>query len=158
MTGGSGHRASQRRRNADKGRTRRGQARSFGPPRGVFGSPRSILGLLARSLAMSARALTIQYSFAVPHNVVPPLSEPSGNPIPSSGFLAFPLRGGQRVFDYKDVVVAIQEARALTGETIFTPWRDAVGDREKGKDAKKTKATEEEEEEEDDEEGGDLAI
>lgn len=107
-------------------------------------------------MSTSARALTIQYSLAVPHNVVPPLSEPSGNPIPSSGSLTFPLRG-QRVFDYKDVVVAIQEARTLTGEKIFTPWRDAVGDREKGKDAKKTKAIEEEEEDEEDE-GGDMTI
>ena len=61
------------------------------------------------------------------------------------------------MFDYKDVVAAIQEAKAVTGDKIFTPWRDAVGDREKGKDAKKAKAIEEEEEE-DDEEGGDMAI
>lgn len=62
------------------------------------------------------------------------------------------------MFDYKDVVAAIQEAKGVTGDKIFTPWRDAVGDREKGKDAKKAKAVQEEEEEEEDEEGGDLAI
>jgi len=102
---------------------------------------------------MSARALTIQYSFAVPHNVVvQPVSEPSGKPIPASDSLAFPLKA-QGVFNYKDVVAAIQEVKAVTGNQIFTPWRDAVGDREKGKDTKKTKAVEDEDDDEDDEGG-----
>jgi hypothetical protein len=96
---------------------------------------------------MPARALTIQYSFAVPHNVVPPVSEPSGKPVPTSDSLTFPLKD-QGVFDYKDVVAAIQEARAVTGDNIFTPWRDAVGDREKGRDVKKAKVVEDEDEDE----------
>jgi hypothetical protein len=106
---------------------------------------------------MSARALalTIQYSFAVPHDVVPPVSEASGKPIPTSDSLAFPLKD-RSVFDYKHVVVAIQEAKFVTGEKIFTPWRDAVGDREKGRDTKKAKAVEDEGE--DDEEGEDMAV
>lgn len=106
---------------------------------------------------MPARALTIQYSFAITHNVVPPVSEPSGKPVPASDSLAFPLRD-RSVFNYKDVVAAIQEARAITGHNIFTPWRDAVGDREKGRDVKNAKAVEAEEEEEGDEmEGEDMA-
>lgn len=104
-------------------------------------------------LAMPVRALTIQYSFAVPHNVVPPISEPSGKPVPASDSLAFPLRN-QSVFDYKDVVAAIQEARAITGHHVFTPWRDAVGDREKGRDVKNAKVVEAEDEGEDE----DMAI
>ena len=96
-------------------------------------------------LAMPVRALTIQYSFAVPRNVVPPVSEPSGKPVPASDSLAFPLRDrGVDVFDYKDVVAAIQEARTVTGNTIFTPWRDAVGDREKGRDVERAKTVEDE--------------
>jgi hypothetical protein len=107
---------------------------------------------------MPARALTIQYSFAVPHNVVPPVSEQSGKPIPTSDSLAFPLKG-QGMLDYKDVVAAIQEARAVTGNNIFTPWRDAVGDREKGRDVKKAKTVEDEDEGEGDErEGEDMAM
>ena len=98
---------------------------------------------------MSARALTIQYAFAVPHNVVQPVSEPSGKPIPASDSLAFPLKA-QGVFNYKDVVAAIQEVKAVTGNQIFTPWRDAVGDREKGKDTKKV----EDEDDDEDDEGG----
>ena len=105
-------------------------------------------------LAMPARALTIQYSFAIPHNVVPPVSEPSGKPVPASDSLAFPLRDrGVGVFDYKDVVAAIQEARTVTGNTIFTPWRDAVGDREKGRDVKRVKTVEDEDEGEGEGEG-----
>jgi len=62
------------------------------------------------------------------------------------------------VFDYKEVVAAIQEARAVTGDNIFTPWRDAVVDREKGKDVKRTKAVEDEDEDEGECGGDDMAM
>ena len=107
---------------------------------------------------MSARALTIQYSFAIPPNVVPPVSEPSSKsskPIPASDSLAFPLKD-QGVFDYNNVVAAIQEAKTVTGVKIFTPWRDAVGDRETGKDTKKDRAADEDEDEE--AEADDMAL
>jgi hypothetical protein len=45
-------------------------------------------------------------------------------------------------------LAAIQQAKETTGPNIFTPWRDAVGDREKGKDAKKPSAADDESDEE----------
>ncbi len=62
------------------------------------------------------------------------------------------------MFDYKDVVAAIQEARAITGHNIFTPWRDAVGDREKGRDGKNAKTVEVEDEGEGEREDEDMAM
>jgi hypothetical protein len=137
----SGHRASQRRRNAGKGR-KSGQARSD-----VWHAPSLVL-------AMSARALTIHYSFVVPHDVIPPVSKQTGKPISASDSLAFPLKD-QGVFDYKGVVAAIQEAKVVSGDKFFTPWRDAVGDREKGKDTKKAEKVEDEDE---DDEGEDITM
>jgi hypothetical protein len=98
----------------------------------------------------SEHKLTISYSLKPPSGTEPPISKQSGKPIPSSETLTFQL-GDKATLDYKKLLSAIQEAKEVTGSQVLTPWRDAVGDKEKGKDAKVSKpvAVDEEEEDED---------
>ncbi|KAG8813153.1 hypothetical protein FRC18_002643 [Serendipita sp. 400] len=100
----------------------------------------------------SEKKLTISYSLKVPKDVESPLSQKTGKPIPPNDSVSFTL--GNETDHYKNVLAALQEAKEVTGQDILTPWRDAVGDKEKGKDAKKQKAgtaTEDGEEEEEEE-------
>jgi len=104
----------------------------------------------------SERKVTVHYSLNIQNGINTPISK-SNRPIPAEGTLSFDA-GNQPQFDYKKVLAAIQDAKVVTGQDTLTPWRDAVGDKEKGKDAKPTKsgkskaAQEPEEEEEEDEE------
>jgi len=103
----------------------------------------------------SERKVTVYYSLKIKNGINIPISK-SNQPIPAEGTLSFDA-GNQPQFDYKKVLAAIQEAKIVTGQDTLTPWRDAVGDKEKGKDAKptksgKSKAAQEAEEEEEDEE------
>ena len=83
----------------------------------------------------SDRKITISYSLSVPEDVNSPTSKQSNNPIPANDTVSFPVGDGRTVH-YKDVLTAIQSAKEVTGSHILTPWRDAVGDKEKGKDSK----------------------
>ncbi|KIM32240.1 hypothetical protein M408DRAFT_20559 [Serendipita vermifera MAFF 305830] len=100
----------------------------------------------------SERKITVHYSLKVPKGIDTPVSK-SNQPIPAENTISFSA-GDQSQFDYKKVLAAIQEAKTVTGQDTLTPWRDAVGDAEKGKDAKpsKSKANQEPDEEDEDEE------
>lgn len=107
----------------------------------------------------SERKLTVQYSLKIQNGIDAPISK-SNQPIPAENTVSFDA-GDQSQFDYKKVLAAIQEAKIVTGQDILTPWRDAVGDTEKGKDAKpvkssKSKIDQEPEDEEEDEEEKDM--
>ncbi|KAG8812165.1 hypothetical protein FRC17_002163 [Serendipita sp. 399] len=87
-------------------------------------------------------------------DVQSPISQKTGKPIPETDSVSFPVEGDQ-TNHYKNVLAAIQEAKEVTGQYILTPWRDAVGDKEKSKDVKKQRVmpeTEDGEEEEEEEE------
>lgn len=98
----------------------------------------------------SERRVVISYTINAPGGTQSPVSSQTGQPIPSADIISFPV-GGQSTLKYKGVLDAIKGAKEATGMHVFTPWRDAVGDREKGKDvmARKTTALVEEQEEED---------
>lgn len=104
-------------------------------------------------LMASDRKITISYSLSVPDGVNPPVLEQSNEPIPAKGTVTFPIGDGKTV-DYKNVLAAIQSAKEVTGSQLLTPWRDAVGDKEKNKDGTPSQkdSNEEDGEEEDAEE------
>jgi hypothetical protein len=88
----------------------------------------------------SEHKVTVQYSLNIQQGVNAPISPQSNQPIPAANTLSFDA--GNRVpFDYKKVIAAIQQAKVVTGQDTLTPWRDAVGDKEKGKDAKPVKSS-----------------
>jgi hypothetical protein len=99
----------------------------------------------------SERNLTISYNLKPPEGTIPPVSKQTGQSIPPHGMITFPVsKQGQP--DYKQIIAAIQEAKEVTGTKIFTPWRDAVGDKEAGKDQKKVAAADSPDEEDEEEE------
>ncbi|CAG8511399.1 11643_t:CDS:1 [Acaulospora colombiana] len=99
----------------------------------------------------SERKLTITYTLNPPEGTITPLSKKTGQSIPPSDTIAFSVSKEGQV-DYKQVVAAIQQAKEITGINILTPWRDAVGDKEAGKDQKKTTTADSPDEEDEDEE------
>ncbi|PVG03101.1 hypothetical protein CPB86DRAFT_695952 [Serendipita vermifera] len=99
----------------------------------------------------SERKLTISYALNPPEGTIPPVSKQTGQSIPPSDTIALSVSKEGQV-DYKQVIAAIQQAKEITGLNIFTPWRDAVGDKEAGKDQKKTTTAESPDEEDEDEE------
>jgi hypothetical protein len=101
----------------------------------------------------SERKVTVQYSLNIQQGITAPVSSQSNQPIPAQNTLKFGA-GDLTPFDYKKVISAIQRAKIVTGQDTLTPWRDAVGDKEKGKDLKPTKSKNTLDQEELDEEEG----
>jgi len=97
------------------------------------------LGVLTYPSMTSERKVLVHYSLSIQEGINPPISSQSNQPIPAENTLSFDA-GNKTSFDYKKVLAAIQQAKVVTGQDTLTPWRDAVGDKEKGKDAKQTKS------------------
>ncbi|EPQ60087.1 hypothetical protein GLOTRDRAFT_13446, partial [Gloeophyllum trabeum ATCC 11539] len=93
-------------------------------------------------LAMS-RSITIAYHLHPPEGV-------AGEGLSSTKTQEFPVSGGDQKEYYESLRSAINEAKSKLGEEL-TAWRDAVGNKEQGKEKTVPMKSEDDEDESDEE-------